>query len=229
MQRRSYLTALGGVLAVATAGCMSVADDTGGPKDDTGDPKDDDTGDSTPVDGSTTTTDSPAGSTATDEAVAFADVACPPFADTADRTICSTTAGSDAPVRLDPPRPAVFEPTTGDDTVETFPITLHNDSGTTFGFNPYAWALKRHTDEGWVHVAPDAVIQPWMELSPGETYTYVLSVESHPSPHADTRKAIVQNLDSGTYALVVDGLLGEGDSRERIECVALFSVHRTER
>ncbi|MFB6188899.1 MAG: hypothetical protein ABEI57_03360 [Halapricum sp.] len=213
MQRRSYLAALGGAFAVATAGCMSAADDPGN---------------SPPADGSTTTTEPPDGSMATDEALAFADVGCPSFDEHADRTICSTTADEGVPVRFDPPQPAAFEPTTDDDTVETFPITLANHSETTFGFNPYAWALKRHTDEGWVHVAPDAVPEPWTTLEPGESYTFSLSAESIPTQRVDGSRSIVLDLDSGVYAMVIDGLLGEDESSERIECVALFAVRRAD-
>jgi hypothetical protein len=94
---------------------------------------------------------------------------------------------------------------------------------------PHDWAIKRQTADGWTHVAPDEYVEPWYTLKPDETYTWRLSVETHPTPQGDQTMAIMENLDSGTYAFQVTGLLDEptdDGEKTNIECVALFDVNR---
>lgn len=220
MKRRTLIVAAGG--ALATAGCVSPT--TAGDDSST-----DGNADQTPSDGTPTETPSEG-----DGAGApFEDIGCPSFAEEVDRTVCAhTESDSDVypTVSTD-----VFSPTTGDDSVETMQIQVHNDSAHSFGFNPYAWALKRRTEGGWEHVAPDEYVEPWYTLDPTQTYTWALSVEPHPSPNGERRTDIVEDLDSGTYAFQMTGFLSDADStpaddrsvRTHIECVALFNVSRS--
>ena len=216
LSRRTVLAAAG--TAVATAGCLG----TGSPADQENDPTD------TPTE---TPTDTPANSptdtprqTPDDrlpERIRTAD--CPTFGE-ADRTVCAHTRPDDATVYLTVSSP-VFEVTEGDDTVETATFTLHDEADHQFGFNPYAWGVKRKTSEGWRHVAPEAYPEPWTTIEPGERYHWELSTETHPSSNLEnTHYPVVPGLESGLHAFVVTGLLGAGDEQVAVETVALFEV-----
>ena len=236
MHRRTLLGTIGGLAVTATAGCMSAGGDDSTPTDESTP----DTGDSTPGDqpgssGLSTDGNGDEGSRPADGVtpepmpVDLSGVPCPTVREEADLRVCSTTTDlDDADIALAPPRPPLFEPTTGDDAVEVFEIELRNQSDATFGFNPYDWSLKRHTDDGWAHVAPEMTPEPWMQLDPGDSYTYGLAVESVPTERVDGSRRIVKDLPSGTYALVVDGLLERGKGGERVECAAVFVVERAE-
>jgi hypothetical protein len=239
MQRRTVLATVGSAL-LATAGCVSNSNgddqepaDGNDPEDDrsSDDPSDDTTPEQTPIDD--TPPDGTPGSDPDEGDGAGASFGeCPSFADGVDQTVCSHT-GSNTGVY-----PAVsqevFTPTTGDNSVETLEITLHNVSGSRFGLNPHDWAIKRQTADGWTHVAPEEYVEPWYTLEPDETYTWRLSVETHPTPQGDQTMAIMEDLDSGTYAFRVTGILDESpadakdsDEKTTIECVALFNVNRS--
>lgn len=221
MRRRTLLAAVGSSL-LAVSGCTATSSNS----------------DETPENGgntSETPTDTPAGNGQEGDAAgaSFADVPCPSFADSPDRTVCSHTRASDTAVYLTVST-EVFTPTTSDDSVETMAITLHNDSDTQFGLNPHEWAIKRQTASGWTHVAPQEYVEPWYTLDAGETYTYTLSVQPHPTPQEDTH-AITEDLSSGTYAFQLTGFLGDtaadgpsGDEGEttHVECIGLFNVSR---
>jgi hypothetical protein len=228
MKRRTVLGALGGAFSL-TAGCVTRTVTDGPP------PSDADLSGSAPTD---TVTDDSSGRPDTqspnggdDAGAPFEDVPCPSFADTVDRTVCAHTRDGNEPVSLTPSE-QVFSPTTGDDTVETLRFTLRNESGRAFGLNPYGWAIKERTADGWSHVAPDAHAEPWVTLDDGETYGWVLSVEQHPSPDADRAVSVTEGLDSGTYAFQITGSLagetadGGTTSSTSVEGVALFAVDR---
>lgn len=242
MHRRTLLGTIGGLAVTATAGCMSAGGDSNDPTPD---------GDETPTDDPTPTVDQTPGDQPgsaglptgdSDGGIRPADgvtpepipvdlsgISCPTTREDADLRVCSTTTDlDDADIALVPPRPPLFEPTAGDEMVGVFEIELRNQSESTFGFNPYSWSLKRHTDDGWDHVAPEMTPEPWMQLAPGESYTYGLAVESVPTERTDGSRRIVQDLDSGIYALIVDGLLERSNGGERVECAAVFAVTRSE-
>ena len=121
----------------------------------------------------------------------------------------------------------VFEPTTGDDTLETITFTLHNRSGGPFGLNPYAWAIERRTTSGWEHVAPDEHVEPWTTVEDDGTYIWRLSVETHPSGDWENHRTLVEDLESGVYAFTIAGSLGgETGGSTWVECVVLFEVQR---
>jgi hypothetical protein len=234
MERRTLLATIGSSLLAA--GCVSGSSEDDGTTTD-GTPTDGTPTDGTPTDGTPTATPGDGTRNEGDSVGAsFEDIECPSFTES-DRTICThSESDTDADVALRVPE-AVFTPTTDDDSVETMEITLQNGSDTWFGLNPYEWRLKRQTDEGWTHVAPEEYIEPWWTLDAGETVTWELAVESHPTPEQDDVIAITEDLDSGTYAFQMTGFLHEAppgetpaddeDEKTLIECVALFKVSRS--
>lgn len=255
MKRRTLLVTVGAL--AAGAGCVNATSDDESNPDDTssGDtPSDGAPNDSPPTDGtphdSTPTDGLPSDSTPDDRTpndgtgdrpgegdgagASFDDIACPSFADSVDRTVCSHT-DSDSDI-YPTVSEAVFTPTTDDNSVETLAIRVHNESGATFEFNPYEWALKRQTADGWVHVAPEEYVEPLYRLPSGETYTWELGVESHPKPGDNYTTTITEDLDSGTYAFQMIGFRPESEAEPSqdgeipgtvIECITLFRVSRT--
>lgn len=221
MKRRTVLATIGAT-TVATAGCLSDAGDR--PND----------GTETNTDGTETDdpgTDEPNGTATPGEDTrptpddAFADIECPSFSESADRTVCWHTADLEAePIYLDTD-PAVFEQTPGDDTVESVEFTLYNDSDDAFGLNPHAWAIKRQTDSGWEHVAPEEWVQPWYTVESGETYTWRLSMTERTQAMAERTMAITEDLDDGTYAFQITGIVDERSANPtHVECLALFVI-----
>lgn len=204
MRRRRFIGGAGSAMLAAVAGCISGNDD---------EPSTGSEDDGTPTD-ETPDGDDP-----------FVDASCPSFSDSADRTVC---AHKDHDADVYPTlSEQVFAPTTGDDSVETLQIQLHNESDSNLGLNPHEWALKRQTDDGWEHVAPEEYIEPWYTVKSGEVYTWLVSVETHPSPSDDRTLSVVEDLDAGTYAFQVTGVLeGDADDGPRIECIGLFEVER---
>lgn len=229
MHRRTLLTSIGALGAVTLTGCMTTSGET---TDDpqatpTTDAPPRTTADELPDNDPTTSGIRPADGVTPEPAPDFEGVPCPPPGRNVDRQVCSlTTDLDDADVALVPPRPARFDVSGDEGTVGVFECSLRNQTEVDFGFNPYDWALKRYEDGSWVHVAPEMTPEPWTRLAPGESFTYGLSVEPHPTPDSGGYQAIVQDVQSGVYALVVDGMLEAGEGGERVECVAVFEVVR---
>ncbi|RXK51817.1 hypothetical protein [Halorientalis pallida] len=219
MRRRTILATLG-TSAMAVAGCLDQSGDGSTPTDTdgSGGPDGTETPNGTADDGSGTPA-SPSGR--------FDGTECPTVSDSVDRTVCfHALGGGSAEVWVEPDR-ELFEPTTDDQSVETVTFTLHNQSGESFGLNPYAWAIRRRTSDGWEHVAPDEHVEPWTTVDDGGAYTWRLSVETHPSPDRDDHVTLVEDLESGVYAFTIRGALG-GETSEStwVECVAVFEVDR---
>ncbi|PSQ48651.1 hypothetical protein BRD19_05975 [Halobacteriales archaeon SW_7_65_23] len=220
MKRRTFIVA-GGSAMLATAGCLATSNTS-----------DDASADETPATDTPTPADPAEGDAA---GASFDDIPCPSFSDSADRTVCSHTVMAGATPVYPTVSEQVFTPTTGDDSVETMAITLHNDSGVRFGLNPHAWTLERWTGDGWEHVAPEEYVEPWQSLAPGETFTWELSVESHPTPQEQRRLSVVEDLESGTYAFGSTGILqgawadGSASTEEEtnVECIGIFRVSRS--
>lgn len=214
MQRRTILTTLGTALGVS-AGCLNRTSDNRSSSTTTTE---------TPNDSMTETPDDPVTEIPDGR---FAGEPCPSFADSVDRTVCwHTTTSESADVYLKPAE-QVYTPSTDGGSVEPIDFVLHNESGEAFGLNPNAWAIKRRTEDGWEHVAPDVYIEPWMTLEDGETYTWQLSTAKQSTPMSEDSMVIVQELDDGTYAFQITGIVGDdGDSGRQIECIALFDVRR---
>jgi hypothetical protein len=156
----------------------------------------------------------------------FRDEPCPSFSG-ADRTVCAHTRPADAPVYLESSADVLrVDP---EDAVETITFTLHNDTGGPVTLNPYAWAVHRKDGDGeWARVAPDVHVQPLVELPDGETYAWILSRRPHPTPEGDRTLYPTVDVGNGRHAFAVVGRVGpvggDGDSGERVECVALFDV-----
>ncbi|MFB6183591.1 MAG: hypothetical protein ABEI96_03465 [Haloarculaceae archaeon] len=228
MHRRHLLASL--ALSVPTlAGCSrpTARGDAAG--------TDDGTVDDTPTAGGGTVDDTPTtdDGTATDggRSSRFAGEPCPSFVSNADRTVCYHDVDPEADEIVLSPSTELFEPTTGDDTVETVTFELHNGSERGVGLNPYAWRIERRGASGWEHVAPDAYIEPWYHVDPGQSYEWALSVAPHPAPKSERTIQITQDLTGGVYAFGVDGIVGagaDGEGGTRVEWVALFEVTRGE-
>lgn len=181
------------------------------------------------------TTDAPASTPPRPASDVFADVECPSFDDSADRTVCYHAvdpAETDVLLTVDP---EVFDPGLGDDTVEELHFTLHNQSEWHFQFNPYAWGIERREDDEWVHVAPDAVPEPLTAIPPGSTYTWTMPSERHPTDDPDRTMYLDLALEAGVYAFHVSGFFGIGfdpatatptaePPDERVECVGLVRL-----
>ena len=220
MNRRALLATLG-TATVATAGCLG---DGGDRPNDDDEPSPDETDTDTPGgDGTRTDDGDPRPETP------FADAECPSFSEGVDRTVCWPTDETDAEsVYLDASSVA-FEPSPGDGSVESIEFVLHNESGEPFGLNPHAWAIKRQTDSGWEHVAPEEWIEPWYTVESGQRYTWRLSVEQRTQAMAERTMAITEDLTDGTYAFQITGIAGEsGEDSRNVECIALFEVQRRE-
>lgn len=235
MRRRAFLASSVPLLAGLT-GCGS---DTGsqGPSPEPGTRDEFPTKTRPPADA-----DSPSGS---DAALApdpasdlFADVGCPSFDDSADRTVCYHEVDpSTADVVLGI-APELFDPDDEDGVVETLTITLYNRSDWHFHFNPHGWGIERLDDGEWVHVAPEAIHPLLSVLPPGETHAWEIPSEPHPTPFDERYTVLDVALAAGVYAFHVAGSFGGGlrtpgtptatptaePPEERIECVGLFQL-----
>lgn len=155
---------------------------------------------------------------------AFDEVGCVSFAET-DRTNCYRRDGRD-PDAYVVPSTATFEDHEADGEVQTMQFTLHVEGDRAFQLDTDAWAIFEHGDaDGWTRVASDGTGQgdPG-ELAPGETLTWSLATETHPSPNDDVWR-ITAALDSGlTHAFRVVGGFVDGP---RVEAVAVFDYVRS--
>lgn len=158
---------------------------------------------------------------------------CPSFTET-DRTVCWHTHNDGHEVAIKPSQ-QLFQPVSGNDTVETITFTLTNTQDAPILFNPYSWAIKRKTDDAWVHIAPDDVAyKPLYELDPGNSYEWVVSRQQH--PHPQNTRAVYPTVDfeNGRHAFVLTGSLADRTPNQtettderagtNIEWVALFEV-----
>jgi hypothetical protein len=209
MRRRTVLASLG-TLSGALAGCTN----------------DSAPGTDTASDGTTdTTTQTDRTSTVPDSR--FADAPCPSFGAEAEETVCYHRLGNTAPPVSMEPSTELFEPSPGDGSVESMSFDLHNRSGSTVGLNPYNWTIRRQTDDGWERVAPEMFPDPWFQLEDGQDYTWVLTVEEHPTPQADRTRYPMVDLADGVYSFEVTVSAAEGpNSGSHTECVVLFEVQR---
>lgn len=155
------------------------------------------------------------------------DVGCPSFVDGADRTNCYRRVDRSAAAAYLEPSTFEFQDHYENGTVETIEFTLHNRGDVDFRYNPHDWAVYRFDDDAWSKVAPDERVQPLARLAPGETDTWSLSTEAHPSPSDDVRQVTADLRSGRTHAFRVVGDLGDGDDASRIECVAVFDYVRS--
>lgn len=224
MRRRTLLAAVGCSLA-GTAGCAGLPrlGGDGGDDDHTPDGSDDTTrpdggGDAGPAD-----TPVPADPRWGDDAP------CQAFDDRTDAAVCAGAVtvvdhvGDDAV--LDP-RPVVLS-LDADDAVETLALELRSHDGEALAFNPNAWSVHRYADGAWTRVAEGPPFQPLRVLPAGETFTWSLATEQHPTPADEGVVPAVADLRPGRYAFSVPVSVGEEwDADRLVACNALFSVRR---
>ncbi|MFB6091901.1 MAG: hypothetical protein ABEK02_02695 [Haloquadratum sp.] len=196
--RRRLLEAVGAsAVLLSSVGCLAPASDDGRG--------------TSPGDATRTTTDR---SSATDTSTItasppprdrFEGALCPSFTDV-EPTVCWHAREDDA-VAIEPSQP-VFRPVGGNDAVETITFTLRNTRNAPITFNPYSWAVKRKTGDGWSHIAPESVpYEPLYELDPGTAYRWVLSRRTHPTPKADRTTYPTVPVENGRHAFVLTGQL----------------------
>lgn len=80
-------------------------------------------------------------------------------------------------------------------------VSVENVGEATYGTNPHAWSVYRREADAWDHVAPDATVEPWLDLRPGAAYTWLLTAGETPVGDADQR--VFLDLDPGVYAFAV--------------------------
>lgn len=148
--------------------------------------------------------------------------ACPSFVDDPDRTVCWSDRG-DADVYLEPSTRMFAESETYQ-AIDTVTFTLRNDSDGEVRLNPYDWAVKRRTGDGWVHVSPDGGMpQPLLVLGTGDTHEWRLATTDDLPGNAEERRDVVADLPSeGTYAFRLHGWLGPVDEAAHAEWIARF-------
>jgi len=226
MHRRTVLATLGTLTALGVAGCT----DTGGTGTSTDETAtatgtasqtDTRTTRGTPIEDGTPTTTGAVGNPDS----RFASEPCPSLGGNPDGRNCWHTSG-DSPDLYIEPSTELFEPSPGDDSVETMAFVLHNESGGGVGFNPYDWTVYRRTDGDWERVAPDAYPEPWEQLEAGGTHTWQFAIEEQPAG-GDSDQYPVADLDDGIYAFEVTVAAEDGPrSGESVRCIALFEVQR---
>lgn len=211
MKRRTVLAGLGATLL--TSGCLSPTRPSDAPANDSDrdTPSDSPGSEPTPPD-ETPTRQIPD---------SLQNIGCPSFRES-DVTVCTHTDSEPVPISLRP-ESHTLRVVQGNNTIEALDLTLSNASGHTFGFNPYDWRVDRYTGDGWTKVAPETVVEPWTEISPGEQYDYELTTQHHPSP-ANGPLQIAVDLTTDVYAVSVVGNWAKDGETKRVECVALVDV-----
>lgn len=209
MRRRALLSTVGiGLLT----GC--IADDTPGGTDTT-----------RPT--AEPTTDRPtATTTATshDVGVVPAEAAGPPWGDDVKRVVSWTEVTDETPIALRPATQAASLPTA------TFDVTLTNETDVRFDTNFYGWRVWKRVDGGWSHVAPQAYPEPLTPLGPGESHTWVVTVDNTQPDDGTTDgmsgkdSVTLSDLDSGTYAFTIDGWFATEDYDRKVGFAARFDL-----
>lgn len=110
----------------------------------------------------------------------------------ADRTVCPEGGG---PLSIEQSSGTV----SGDDW--SLVVTVTNETADPLGVNPYAWSVYRHEGDRWQHVAPDAAVEPWIQLGPDDRYVWQLTAGAGGLADADHR--VFLDVDPGTYAFAV--------------------------
>ena len=150
---------------------------------------------------------------------------CPSFDPDADRTICYHTADRSAAPILLRPTEETFEPTTNDGSVEFVNFVLHNRSWHPYTIDPAVWEIHRRQEDAWSLTDSGTGEQNSITVPPGETHTWSLSVEAHPTPWTLETTFLFADLEDGTYAFAISGR-SDADAANRVEFVALFEVVR---
>lgn len=125
-----------------------------------------------------------------------------------DRTICPA---DDGPLMIE----RSSETVSGRDW--SLVVTVTNASADPLSVNPYAWSVYRQDGGRWQHVAPDASIEPWIQLEPDDRYVWQLTAGAEGLADADLR--VFLDVDPGTYAFAVPFR-----AESRIGAVVTFDV-----
>lgn len=220
MRRRALLANLGSVTALGLAGCLGGvapgSDDTARPPTDS--PTDHSSTDDTPT-GDTPAQPDPDVGVPSDESD------CPVSdTDATVRVVC-TPAGGSPPggTGLTPTAETVALPT------DTVGFTLSNATDTRLDTNFYAWKVWKRVDGDWFHVAPRYWNVPLMQLAPGESHRWTLTVDNTDLdgrlPRAGgVEEVTVAGLGGGEYAFGTDGWFASASHERKTAFAARFSV-----
>ena len=132
-------------------------------------------------------------------------VDCPRYSDRVETVVC--TPDLDDPEARCAMRPAGASGSLPQTDLE---FTLANERESRYESNFYAWRLQKHVDGAWYHVAPQFWPEPLMQLDPGDSHTWQLTVDntdldrSLPHPQGSDSATVV-GLGGGTYSFGVEG------------------------
>lgn len=123
--------------------------------------------------------------------------------------------------------PILLEPLTGYDD-SSFEFRLTNRSDVAFRSNFYDWRLHKRVDGDWYRVAPaGAVVEPLMEVAPGDSHTWSVSVEQTAIEEGErvqqttgTDSLVFGGLGSGRYAFGVNGWFRTDGPEDRLALAA---------
>ncbi len=222
MRRRRLLALLSATTAAGVAGCLgdegTTESDPGGTPDSTAGTEPGGTPDAT-------TDGGPSGDGPSDlPGVPPGEAGFPPDADDVDRVVWTDdVADQTDQLVLD----RAVASTTLPDASATF--TLHNRGDRRFHTNFYDWALYRRENERWNLVAPRFVNQPLMELPPGQSHAWDLSLSSRtPADRglhtSGTDDVSVRPVGGGTYAFAIDGWFPEQTATPTHEHKTMFAT-----
>jgi hypothetical protein len=168
--------------------------------------------------------DSSNGGSATTTTTPSNGMGCPQYSDRIDRVVCTPDLG-------DPSMQMAMQPpdATGELPTDTITLTLENTRNTAFRTNFYAWRLQKHVDGAWYHVTPRFWPEPLMELAPGDSHAWQVTVDNTdlegtlPHPQGTDRVTVV-GLGGGTYSFGVEGQFGGDGSTPRTAFVTRFDL-----
>jgi hypothetical protein len=214
MRRRALLASLGSATALGLAGVAPGTDDTGT----TTNPTDERSTDHTPTDDSPATLDPDVG-------VPPAESPCPVFdTESTLRVVCTPPGGT-------PPGGTGLTPTAGtvDLPIDAVEFTLSNATDTRLDTNFYAWKVWKRVDGDWYHVAPRYWNVPLMQLAPGESHRWTLTVDNTDLggrlPRAGgVDEATVAGVGGGEYAFGTDGWFASASHERKTAFAARFRV-----
>lgn len=213
MDRRRYLALLG---LAGVAGCLGDAPGTGDTTTDTTRT----TETTTPTTTRRTTAADVPTVTAPTQIGPFAspdDVPCPRI-DGETTTCAHTVADTEGVVYFTPEAARLQRPT------DTTTLTLHNGTDRDFGMNPFDWRVIKRVEDGWRHVAPWGVPEPWVRVAPGGTFEWEFGIgDADVGGDRMGDGALVEHLGPGTFAFYVGGAL-EGEQRAAAVALVPFAV-----
>lgn len=147
-------------------------------------------------------------------------LSCAPFDTHADRTVCYESQSDDEPVWLDVSS-TVWNVNTRDNILETYDITLHNDSNGSISFNPHAGEIYLSSLNDWNKIT-NADRNGTVDLDSGGTYHWLLTQKPHPSPNAENTEYITANTDGPECAFLIR--VSDPRTDGSLACVLVFNI-----